>query len=417
MRNFLRHIRDVSRVALGIADERAHFRILQRTLNPQTVRIHDDVLDWAIDAASVNDEASTDTGGPAPRPIAAEGLALREKTLQAFKDSKKDSPLRILVHIPPPDLSPAGFSAYSNLADSFEFLDIPCHRQVWGTPWDHLKHTRPNVFITSDHKVYLDDCDWPLIDSYREDAPLHIGLTAAPEGQADKPLKPRLDRAKRHGAGFFYSWHAPESLESSAYSPFRKTGLPLLSVEFGANILHYYPVADAKQDLDYVFLASSNRSKWERYRTWLAPILTGYGGFLDGPGWRHARRSLLADAPPGAGRYALSRARVGLNLHLAAQHCASLELNERTYILAACGVPQLVDAPALLPSRFSKNAMFIAKTPEEYASLFAHILRTPAEAEERATRAMREVFARHTTLHRASAFVDAITAHFFTEGE
>ena len=81
------------------------------------------------------------------------------------------------------------------------------------------------------------------------------------------------------------------------------------------------------------------------------------------------------------------------------------ELNERAYALAACGVPQLMDAPKLLPERFGPRSVYAASTPREYEAHFLRILREPEEARERALNALEDVFARHTVLHRAEAFL------------
>jgi len=81
------------------------------------------------------------------------------------------------------------------------------------------------------------------------------------------------------------------------------------------------------------------------------------------------------------------------------------ELNERTYILAACGVPQLIDNAKLLDGRFSKQAIFKAKNPHVYANMFEYMLNNKDECQKRAIKAMEEVFDKHTTFHRAEGFI------------
>ena len=104
-------------------------------------------------------------------------------------------------------------------------------------------------------------------------------------------------------------------------------------------------------------------------------------------------------------KYILARAQVGINLHLEEQIDWACELNERTYVLAACGVPQLVDNPKLLSQRFSSSAFFVATNPKEYMELFQYLINNPNVAAERSQVALREVYERHTTFHRAEGLV------------
>ena len=148
-------------------------------------------------------------------------------------------------------------------------------------------------------------------------------------------------------------------------------------------------------------MASSNPDKQKRYSEWLTQIFTSYPGFLDGPGWI----KLKSYAPKAAHRYLYARAKVGINLHIEDSIDYASELNERTYILAACGIPQLIDNPKLLKNRFSDGAMFHAKSPKEYLDLFNYILTSPEDAQARVALSLEEVYGKHTTFHRAESFV------------
>jgi spore maturation protein CgeB len=108
-------------------------------------------------------------------------------------------------------------------------------------------------------------------------------------------------------------------------------------------------------------------------------------------------------------RFLYARAKVGINLHLEDQIVWANELNERTYTLAACGVPQLVDNPKLLRARFSDGAMFQANSPKEYFDLFQHMLDSPKDAQAKAAVALEEVYAKHTTFHRAEMFITQLS--------
>ena len=134
-------------------------------------------------------------------------------------------------------------------------------------------------------------------------------------------------------------------------------------------------------------------------------IAKKYSGCIHGPGCNQ-----IKDYPfqRDRDRYLSSRAKVGLNIHLPEQINAVYELNERTYQLAACGTPQLIDHPKLLDKTFSKNAVFIAESAKEYGQLFTELMHNPTLGQEAALIAQREVFANHTTFHRAQDFLNQL---------
>ena len=327
--------------------------------------------------------------------------------MNEFRDKYKSMQgLRVLVHVPSREISPAGYSVFSNLIDSLQFIGISSAPLAWDEAIEpQLQSFLPTVFLTSDSTDYLDRIDWNALARYRAGRALRVGLTASIEAYGNSPLEGRLKWAKAHGVDFYYSFRAPEYLQARKdYAPFFAEGYKIFSIEFGANPLLYYPVDGIECDIPFVFLGSSNADKHQRYLDWFGRIFTRYGGFINGPGWQ-GMNSLI---PMDVNRYIFARAQVGVNLHLQGQVDWPCELNERTYMLAACGVPQLIDNPALLSKRFSSKAMFAAADPGTYADLFEHMLKHPDEADAAALQAMEEVFKKHTTFHRAEGFVKAL---------
>ena len=134
-------------------------------------------------------------------------------------------------------------------------------------------------------------------------------------------------------------------------------------------------------------------------------IVKRYYGFIDGPGWKHAPHFQFNRDRD---RYIYARAKIGLNVHLPEQIDWACEVNERTYQLAACGVPQVIDHPKLLDKLFSKDALFIAETPKQYTAYVKTIIKDPAIGQERALNAQKETFEKHTTFHRADAFMQQL---------
>jgi len=390
----------------------------EKQINPVTWQRHDKILQWAQSCEAAPErfelpglyENSDD-------PVVRQGFELTAKVKQQFRGRYKHlKDLRILVHIPSLRFSPAGYSLFTNMAQGLEFIGIPVRMLGWNETIDKLLYEfRPTVFLTSDHESYLSRINWDSVKKYRELNTLRIGLTASIEEYGNTALQGRLLWAKQQRVDFYYSFRCPEYLRRrKKYRPFFENGYNIFSVELGANPLIHYPVPGIERDLNYVFLASANSEKWPRYFSYLSEIFSKYSGFLDGPGWPFIKTKSASFSKD---RYLYARAKVGLNLHLDEQINWANELNERTYILAICGVPQLVDNPKLLPQRFDENAFFVAKGPDEYTALFAYILNNPVEAREKALIAQREVFTKHTWFHRAEGLVLDLMKNYFPKSQ
>jgi len=384
------------------AQSQLRMRSFERKIHPTTWLDHDSILDWAMD--QVEPYADTNIVSSS---IVQRGQELRESVLKEFRNKYLSTDgIRIMIHVPSKERSPGGYSLFSNLMDSIAYLGIPCQNLGWEESInDKLASFRPTIFLSSDNDIYLDRIDWPAIQRYRINNPLRVGLTASIAAYGNTPLQQRLRWAKNQRVDFYYSFRSPKYLYSREdYKPFFLEGYSIYSVEFGANPLYYFPVSGVIRDLPYVFLASSNPDKQRRYADWLTPIFESSPGFLDGPGWTRLKRC----APTASHRYLYARAKVGINLHIDDSIDWASELNERTYILAACGVPQLIDNPKLLQDRFSEEAMFHANSPKQYHELFHHMLLSREDVQKRTKLALEEVYSRHTTFHRAERFINQL---------
>lgn len=337
-------------------------------------------------------------------PIVKLGYKLRTKVLEEFKNKFSFLVgIRILIHMPSTRVSPGGYSMFQNLLESLEYIGIAVKKVEVGTSMEEsFSQFNPTVFLSSDNYYFTSDIDWDFIQQYKKKYLLKIGLTASIEEYGNSPLKRRLREAKDNGVDFFYSFRAKEYLqERASYQPYFNEGFNIFSIEFGANPLLYYPIPSDKKDLNYIFLASSNPSKIIRYNKYLKNIFTEYSGFICGTGWHYVDRwPALA-----MNKFLFSRAKIGINIHLQDQVDWANELNERTYILAACGIVQLVDEPKILPLRFSNKAFFVARNGAEYGDLFKYILDNPLEVQKRTKQALLEVYDKHTTFHRAENFI------------
>lgn len=382
------------------------FRIFENKIDKRTWQNHDEILQWAEALALLSESELQEQILASDKPIVKKGYELREKILNEFRDKYTDEAIKIMIHLPSKESSPGGYSLFSNMAESFKFIGIKTEMLFVGEDIkEKLNQFQPTIFLSSDHKRYTSKIDWEAINEYKKSYNLQVGLTASIAEYGNTPLKQRLDWGKSIGIDFYYSFRAPEYFNTrEEYRPFFEYELQILSVEFGANPLLYFPLPNIDKDIDYLFLASSNGDKQKRYFEWLPKIVTQYFGFIDGPGWHKISR--WASQP--THKFLYARAKIGINLHIDDSMDWASELNERTYILAACGVPQLVDNAKLLEYRFSSEAMFIASTPKEYAELFEYMLNSPDECQKRALIALEEVYTKHTTFHRADGFIQQL---------
>jgi len=373
--------------------------------NSRTLLSHDLILaeaELALAQKAVYENVALCLGSPDP--VVSQGIRLKiDLELQLKNCLVGITSERILIQIPDPTFSPAGYSLFSNLLESLNYIGVPAE----ALPWDRemgslLEEFKPTVLLSSDSHEYLKRIDWRAIQQYKSNSRLKVGLSATLEEYESTPLLPRLTWAKQYGIDFYYSYRDESYVKSrKEYLPFFEAGFQIIHIPFGANILHYYPVAGFERDLNYVLMASRKREHIQ----YLENITKNYSGFLDGPGWqqvKHFRFNRERD------RYIYARAKVGLNIHLPEQIDWACELNERTYQLAACGVPQLVDHPMLLDKVFGSESFFIANSPTEYDELFKELIQNPQMGIDKAMRAQREVFASHTTLHRAKSLVNKL---------
>jgi hypothetical protein len=379
-------------------------------IHESTIKNHNKIIaDAELALRNKEKYESNDAYAASHDPLVQQGFSLKKQTEQKFNGIYAGNTTeRILIHVPDPAFSPAGYSLFTNLAESLDFMGVPTSVLGWNDRTEEvINKFNPTVLMSSDHASYLGRIDWISIKKYRETNRLKIGLTASLAEYDNTPLGSRLNWAKKHGINFFYSFRDAEYVSNRVeYQPFFDEGYNILHLPFGANILHYYPVAGFNRDIDYVLIATKKRE----HTIFMKDVVKRNYGFIDGPGWKHAPHFKFNRDKD---KYIYARAKIGLNVHLPEQIDWACEVNERTYQLAACGVPQLIDHPKLLDKLFSKDALFIADTPKEYADYFEMIINDPKGCEARALIAQKEVFDKHTTFHRADLLMQQLAVQHY----
>jgi spore maturation protein CgeB len=152
---------------------------------------------------------------------------------------------------------------------------------------------------------------------------------------------------------------------------------------------------------DYIFLGSSNYDKIERYNLFFASVVKKFNGLIAGPGWDWSKNyvySFLRD------REIYSFSKVAINLHLETQIKLKRQLNERAYIIAAFGIPQVTDNAAIIPSEFPRIGL-IANSSFEFNDSIRMILNDKKLGYQLSMNAIEDVYKYHTTFHRCLKLV------------
>lgn len=392
---------------IGKRDEKWDFYNFEMKINKKTWGNHDEILKWAEEMSSKKGIFEKKEGYiKSQNQLVRQGYNLRKTVLAHYREKYKNKyNLKFILHIPPANESPAGYSLLSNMADGLEFMGINVGRLSFSSNiQSEFDESKKNIVLAIQCDDYLSRIDWNFLRKYKGSQSLCVGIFGSPKINGEK----KDNNKWKEFINFYCSYDDLRFCEKK-YEKFFNEGHCIIGIPFGANVLKYYSIPNIEKDLDYVFLASRNRDKWNRYVRYLSRISREYIGLISGPGWNYIN---MNEINANRDRYIYARSKVGLNLHINYQIEAENQLNERTYMLAACGVPQVIDNPAILPYYFSKDSFFIAKNPGEYYELFRTALENGKEAEKRALKAQKEVFFNHTTFHRMDIFIKDLNKYF-----
>ena len=180
-------------------NNRRKFSNLQKNIHKDTFRDHLSIIE-----SSKLQFLETDLANSSGV-IVQRGIALRDSVLCYFSNKyQSENELRFLIHVPPANVSPAGFSIFSNLLDTLTYMGVACERLEWNVPIsDYLTSFAPTVLLSSDSAEYLSQLDWGAINNYKLDHQFRVGLTASIEAYGNKPLNNRLRWAIKNKIDFY----------------------------------------------------------------------------------------------------------------------------------------------------------------------------------------------------------------------
>jgi len=311
-----------------------------------------------------------------------ENHSLRDHAFQQFENCYHRSGQRVLLHRP-------DNGAIKYLFDSWaETLNI-MGLQTLFLNWDEnssekFQSFQPTVFITVGDPAYIDKLELDFIADYQQQHDLKIGHVTNLQDSYDL-------------CDFLITFH----LDPARDIRFDSLAKPLVSVPFGINPNQHY-MRPARQVWDFFFVGTNSQLKIEQSNRYLLPIVDSYRGILAGLGWNRGSGEIsVSDSA-----LLYNFAKVLPNFHLESQYERFDEVNERTFIIPACGGFELVDNPAAIKELFDVNEMSVANSPQEYKEMFEHFLNNPNERLPYIQNGMSKVWSKYTLFHSLSKLAE-----------
>jgi spore maturation protein CgeB len=331
-------------------------------------------------------------------------------------------PVRVLYHQPSRHNLYAGRFIYEGYRDAFTDLGHDFHTF---TNLDGLARvldeTRPDLFITGTHGVYLKALDMVTLQAWRE-----RGLVVfANTGPLEYPTDPghslsrqvellRLVRERRFADAYF-SYFQPERMADFE----RVTDYRHHTVLLAANKLLHFPVEpEPGLRSDAVFIGAYLPRKRETFRRLLDPLRQRYDVRVYGRDWtrldrwvgvaqrasqflnlRLLDRLRTLDVPLDRERAIYSSTKIGLNIHERQQRALGEDFNERTFKILACGAFELCDDVAVV-RRYFKADELVTAGDDEWLPTFDHYVRSDDERRRVQARGTRKVLEHHTYHNR-----------------
>ena len=306
---------------------------------------------------------------------------LRDKVLNEFANKYASERTRIVLHRPT-----TGSLKYlmDNWAEVLNHMGIPTVLLNWGASTREVFDSfRPTALITVADPAYDKQLDTDYIDRYRAGKKLTIGRIG---------ISHRIEPTD-----YVITFH----LDPANDPRFKGVDRPLLSVPFGINPRRHY-MRPGREVWDFFFVGSNLHLKNDTTARYLMPLLKQYHGVIAGTNWPVGLGELsIAEAAP-----MYNFAKIYPNYHLPWQYEQVDEINERAYIIPACGGFELVDNPAAMAQLFAYDEMAVASSAAEFHEMFAHYLSHPEERTPYVSKGMQRVFDEYTLFHRLSHLAD-----------
>ncbi len=329
---------------------------------------------------------------PSRLALLRESTQLREDLLAAYKNRWQRMGLRVLLHRP-------SNGALKYLMDSWAevltYAGVQTRLINWGERTAPVfEQFRPDVFLTVADPNYMAQLDYEYIMQYRKNTGLLIGHITTFEHEF-----PSCD--------FLVTFH----FDPSRNARMQVTETPLVSLPFAANPLQHY-MRPGVEVWDYFFVGTNSPRKVACTKAYLLPLVRRYSGVLAGANWDMG----LGELSVQEAAVLYNFARIYPNYSTPRHFDEYNEVNERTFIIPACGGFELMDNPVAIRELFTGEELAIADSPAQYREMFDHYLRHPEERLPIVRAGMRRVYREYTLFHVLERLVSQIGS-LRTQGE
>ncbi len=391
-----------AKALLGKKNDMWYFDKLERAYPRKFYKEVEQVIAWADSEIGIrHDNTFYEENGYLINPVYSHAKELRETILSRYKDYFSNESLSFFLHLPPEMVSIGGRSWMLNFGSAMEFMGIEVNYFWSQFPAEHL--TEKNIILSIGAETFMKNLDWTLLNQLKKHHDVKIGLQCSTDITNKELLNKYISSYLLYSVDFFYSFHSKDFVEESELLNLsKKKGFNIYSIEFSANPLVHFPEQYVKCDFDFAFLGSGNYDKINRYCNYFYEPFRQFKGLVAGPGWKWTPDFKMIPKRDGL---LYSCCKVAINLHIDFQIINSNEINERSYQLAAYGIPQVIDNPKILTKKFDRIGL-IANTPDEYLHQIRRAIANKQEADAGSKSALMEVYHRHTTFHRVESFIE-----------
>lgn len=335
-------------------------------------------------------------------PLFEKGYALREKSIGTFKNVIRAN-FKVAVQVPPSNFSPGGFSFYNGLVQTLQWMGGEVI-QFWPVLPNDESTENLDLMIVGNFHAYSIALEQQVTNQQTVKARQILATVDLMSTDIQMPENIILKAISKGVTGFISHYFDPFVSESKFSEVAAKFDVPVYSLPIGLNALYHYPEQFICPVYNCLFLASANYDKAKRTFEYLQMVSEDKYSCIMGPGWPWSNSFAMQ---PGAEKKIMSFFKVSLNLHLQSQIDYETEINERVYINAATGTPQITDAPALIHKLFPSSS-FIAQTPMQYSALVKALLHEPFKFQQEQSLWMDTVFTKHTLFHRISNLLNSL---------
>lgn len=249
---------------------------------------------------------------------------------------------------------------------------------------DNVLAPEPQILLTVAHPHFYNTVSIKEILDYREKYGLLIGQIVDRDFAADLP-----ELLSVLPADFLLNY----SVGDDPFIPY--VDCPIIQMPFGFCPVYHFMLQTSRQRDLFFFAGTRSPRKNKETDAYFMPVINKYKGYgvLYGRGWGEELN------PRDLGEYH-AEAAINLNFHRDFQLEMINEINERVFIIPACGGFQLTDKPKALSYFFRQGEICTADDPQDYMEKFEFYAENPKQRFDFTVRGMYRVWEEHSLFHR-----------------